>query len=123
VAESPSPASLIDRYADAGIEFIGLSEARPDDKFGIAAGYAHVGRHAQALDADIAALTPGRPRRNFEELLTAVYQYQIRNGWTLQPNLQYIVHPGGGATDPLGSTPGRVLHNALVLGLRTTLKF
>jgi porin len=123
VAESPSPASLIDRYADAGIEFIGLSEARPDDKFGIAAGYAHVGRHAQALDADIAALTPGRPRRNFEELLTAVYQYQIRNGWTLQPNLQYIVHPGGGATDPLGSKPGRVLHNALVLGLRTTLKF
>jgi porin len=123
VAESPSPASLIDRYADAGIEFIGLNEARPNDKFGIAVGYAHVGRHAQALDADLAALAPGWPRRKFEELLTAVYQYQIRDGWTLQPNFQYIIHPGGGATDPLGSLPGRVLHNASVLGLRTTLKF
>lgn len=37
MAESPSSASLIDFYADAGVEFIGLADARPDDKFGIAA--------------------------------------------------------------------------------------
>ncbi len=34
--------NLIDLYADAGIEFIGLRDERPNDKFGIAAGYAHV---------------------------------------------------------------------------------
>lgn len=123
VAESPSRASLIDFYADAGVEFIGLADARPDDKFGIAAGYAHVGRAAQALDADFAAATPSWPRRSFESLITAVYQYQIRHGWTAQPNLQYIIRPGGGATDPLGPQPGRALRNATVLGLRTTLKF
>jgi carbohydrate-selective porin OprB len=43
---SPTDSSLIDLYADAGIEFIGLNEARPNDKFGIAAGYAHFSRHA-----------------------------------------------------------------------------
>ena len=123
MAESPSRASLIDFYADAGVEFIGLADARPDDKFGIAAGYAHVGRAAQALDADFAATTPSWPRRSFESLITAVYQYQIRDGWTAQPNFQYIIRPGGGATDPLGSQPGRALRNAAVLGLRTTLKF
>ncbi|MEA2922031.1 MAG: porin [Bradyrhizobium sp.] len=124
VSSSPTDSSLIDLYADAGVEFVGLSEARPDDKFGIAAGYAHTSRRAQALDADFRALMGASwPQRSFEGLFTAVYQYDIRAGWTLQPNLQYILHPGGGATDPLADKPGHLLRNALVLGLRTTLKF
>ena len=68
---------------------------------------------------------PGRAGRSgsFEGLFTAVYQYEIRAGWTLQPNFQYIVHPGGGATNPLGNNPGKVLKNADVFGLRTVVKF
>jgi porin len=56
VSSSATDSSLLDFYADAGIEFIGLSEARSNDKFGVAAGYAHVSRRAQALDADFCAL-------------------------------------------------------------------
>jgi porin len=52
-----------------------------------------------------------------------VYQYEVRGGWTLQPNFQYIVHPGGGATNPLQPGAGRVLANAAVFGLRTVVKF
>lgn len=52
---APADRSLIDLYADTGIEFIGLSDTRPDDTFEIAAGYAHVSRHAQALDVDCRA--------------------------------------------------------------------
>ena len=77
-----------------------------------------------SLDADYRAfVNPNWPERNFEGLLTAVYQYQIRDGWTLQPNFQYIIHPGGGATNPSGPVAGRALKNAAVLGIRTTLKF
>lgn len=124
VSGAPADRNLIDRYADAGIEFIGLNDSRPDDKFGIAAGYAHVSKRAQTLDADYRTFVdPTWPMRSFERLLTAVYQYQIRDGWTLQPNLQYIIRPGGGVTSPSSATPGKVLHNATVLGLRTTLKF
>ncbi|WP_246788556.1 carbohydrate porin [Bradyrhizobium sp. CCBAU 53421] len=46
-------------------------------------------------------------------------RYQIREGWTLHSNFQYIIHPGGGATSPSSATP----HNATVVGLRSTLKF
>jgi porin len=60
---------------------------------------------------------------SFEGLFTAIYQYEIPGGWTVQPNFQYILHPGGGARDPLGPSPGRLLRNAMVLGMRTTLKF
>jgi porin len=121
---SPPDRNLIDLYADAGVEFIGLSDRRPHDKFGIAGGYAHVSSRARALDADFQqAFGPTWPVRNSESLVTAVYQYEVRAGWTLQPNVQYIMHPGGGATNPLGPSPGKVLKDAAVFGLRTVLKF
>jgi porin len=121
---SPSDRNPIDRYADAGVEFVGLSDSRPKDKFGIAGGYAHVSSRAQALDVDFQRVMGAAwPQRRFEALATAVYQYEVRPGWTLQPNFQYFVHPGGGATDPRGATPGKLLKDAAVLGLRTVLKF
>jgi porin len=124
VSSSPGDRNLIDLYADGGVELIGLSDARPKDKFGIAVGYARVSSQARALDADFQQLMgPAWPARRFEALATAVYQYEVRAGWTLQPNFQYFVHPGGGATNPLGTTPGRVLKDAAVFGLRTVLKF
>jgi porin len=124
ISGAPADRNLIDFYADAGIEFIGLAENRPDDKFGVAAGYAHISRRAQQLDSDFQRfVSPGWPQRTFEGLVTAVYQYQVRDGWTLQPNFQYIIHPGGGATNPSGAFPGHPLKNAAVFGLRTTLKF
>jgi porin len=116
--------NLIDLYADAGIEWIGLNDQRPNDKFGLAVGYAHVSSHARALDADFQQLMGASwPLRSFESLLTAAYQYEIRTGWTAQPSFQYIIHPGGGATDPLGRNPGRPLRDAAVFGMRTVLKF
>jgi porin len=54
---------------------------RTDDKFRIADGYAHVSRRAQALDSDYRALVdPDWRMRSFDGLVTAVYQYQVRDG-------------------------------------------
>ena len=121
---SPSDRNIIDVYSDAGIEFVGLSESRPKDKFGIAGGYARVSPWAQALDTDFQHLNGAVwPARTYEGFVTAVYQYEARAGFTLQPNFQYITHPGGGATNPLGvNQPGKVLKDAAVFGLRTVLK-
>jgi len=121
---SPPDRNLIEFYADTGLEFIGLSDLRPKDKFGIAAAYARVPSQVRGLDSDFQrAFGPAWPARSFESLVTAVYQYEVRAGWTLQPNFQYIIHPGGGATNPFGSFPGKRLTNAEVFGLRTVLKF
>ena len=121
---SPPDRNLADLYADTGVEFIGLSDQRPKDKFGFAAAYAHVSPRVQALDGDYQqVLGPAWPVRRFEALLTGVYQYEVRAGWTLQPNLQYIWHPGGGASSPTGPFAGKPLKDATVLGLRTVLKF
>jgi porin len=121
---SPPDRNLADVYADGGLEWIGPSDARPNDKFGVSIGYTHVSRQARALDADYGLYAnPSWPARTSEVMITTAYQYEIRAGWSLQPNVQYIVRPGGGATSPSSSTPGLVLKDAAVLGLRTVVKF
>jgi porin len=122
---SPSDRNLIDFYTDAGIDFIGLSDRRQNDKFGLAVGYAHVSRRAQALDRDYAFLMgqPDWPVRSSEALFTASYLYEIKAGWNLLPNYQYIFRPGGGATDPAGPNPGIRLKDASVFGVRSVMKF
>jgi porin len=124
VSYSPPDRNLIDIHVDGGVEFIGLDDKRPHDKFGVAGAYAHSSSRAQALDGDFQQISETAwPVRSFEALVTAVYQYEVRDGWTLQPNFQYITHSGGGATDPLGNNAGKVLKDAAVFGLRTVLKF
>jgi porin len=122
---SPSDRNLIDFYTDAGIDFIGLSDRRQNDKFGVAVGYAHVSKRAQALDRDFAAFTGQAdwPIRSSEALFTASYLYEIKAGWNLLPNYQHIFRPGGGATDPIGPNPGIRLKDASVFGVRSVMKF
>lgn len=121
---SPADRNLIDRYADIGLQFTGLADERPNDKFGVAAAYAHVSARARALDGDfLLRYGSAWPLRSFEGMLSAVYQYEVRTGWALQPNFQFILHPGAGATNPLSNLPGRHLKNAEVFGLRSVVKF
>jgi porin len=66
---------------------------------------------------------PALPLRSSEILFTAVYPYEVQEGLTLQPNLQYVRHPGGGATGPLVPRRGERVPDATVVGLRAILKF
>ena len=121
---SPPDRNLIDVYADGGLEFIGIADARPHDKLGVAVAYAHLSPWAKALDRDFRSrYGPNWPVRTSESLLTAVYQYEVRAGLTLQPNVQYIRHPGAGATSPTATMPGVSLKDAIVVGIRTVAKF
>jgi porin len=122
---SQSNRNLIDFYADARIDFVGFFDRRQNDKFGVAVGYAHVSKQAQALDRDYAFFMnqPEWPIRTSEALFTAFYLYEIKAGWKLLPNYQYIFRPGGGATDPAGPNPGIRLKDASVFGVRSVMKF
>ena len=120
---SPPDRNLIDVYADAGVELVGLADRRPHDKFGVAAAYAHVSSRGRRSTATSRCLRANMALTLFETLLTAVYQYEVQAGLTLQPNVQYICHPGGRGFQPDRAAPGKVLKDAAVFGLRTVLKF
>jgi porin len=116
--------SLVDLYLDAGATFAGFVPGRADDLFGLALAYARIGAGPRGLDADTAFFgTPGAPVRSSEMALEATYIAEIVPGWTLQPDLQFVVRPGGHVPDPADPNGARALGNALVVGLRTVVRY
>jgi porin len=117
---APNDRNLINFYGDAGVVYKGLLSGRPDDKVGIATAYARVGENARELDADTATYGGSYfPIRGGETMIELMYQAQLTKWWTLQPDLQYIIRPGGGVLNPDGS----LRPNAWVVGVRTSLNF
>ena len=62
------------------------------------------------------------PLRNYELVVELTYQALIVEGWTIQPDFQYIIHPGAGAVDPINPLIGRI-PNAAIFALRTAISF
>lgn len=121
---SPSDRNLISFYIDSGFQFSGFSEARPNDKFGVAMTYARISDAARAADRDVQAFTGAPfPVRDFEAVFEATYVAEIQTGWTVQPVFQYVFHPGGGIVDPNDPTQTKRIKDAAVFGVRSTFNY
>ena len=124
VAGSPSDRNLVDFYFDAGLTFTGLIRARPDDAFGLAFAYGRISERARALDRDQVLFTGvATPVRDYEAALELTYSAKIARGWTVQPDLQLIFHPGGHIANPLDPSGIAPIRNAVVAGVRTSIAF
>ena len=116
VIGAPSERNLVDFYAEGGVTFTGMIAHRSDDLLAVGFAYAGISDQVHGFDVD-----SGLPvARNYEALFEICYTAQIQTGWTLQPDFQYIVQPGGNV--PNASGTGAV-GNASVFGVRTTLNF
>jgi porin len=114
--------NTVDFYADGGINISGFWSAWPDDSISVGAGYARISSAARGFDQDTASFGMPTAVRNYEAVLEATYLHQIARGWTVQPDIQYIMHPGGGASDP-NSPSGQRIPDALVFGVRMTVQW
>ena len=92
-------------YLGAGLVYTGLIPGRDGDQAGIAVARAAFGEGGREA-GDLA----GKPIGGAETNVEATYLYAFRNWLSLQPDLQYVIHPGGDER----------LRNALVVGLRLT---
>jgi porin len=62
--------------------------------------------------------------RDYEAAVELTYQYKLADDWMIQPDLQYIIHPGGHAPPATSGTPvSAPIPDAFVVGLRTFVKF
>ena len=86
-------------YAGGGLVYTGLLPHRDHDLLGLSLARAAFGDPYRLLN-------PGQ--RAAETTLEATYQYEVKAGTTLQPDLQWIRHPSG-APD---------VKDALVIGVR-----
>lgn len=123
ISASPSDRNLINFYWDGGVVFSGMVANRPDDKFGATFIYAQISDRVRGLDHDTVAFSGlPYPIRDFEMTLEFTYQAQIRPGWTFQPNLQFIFHPGGHVPVP-GAASFAPIKDATVIGARTVINY
>jgi len=120
---APSDRNLIDLYADGGLTFRAPIAARPEDTIGLAFAVGRVSPTVAAYDRDVAAaLGELVPVRDFEATIEWTYRWKLAERWFIQPDLQYIFHPGGNIAPP-PAVAGTPIPNALVVALRTTLRF
>jgi porin len=105
---APSNTNFVDYYAEGGLNFTGFVPGRDNDVGGIAIARSHV-----SGDYSDSQILQGNPPSTAETVIEATYKAQLAPWWSLQPDVQYIVSPGGfqGA------------RNATVLGLRTMVVF
>lgn len=124
VGGTPANRNLVEFYTDGGVNYTGLIPGRDEDIFGIGVAYAQVSGDLSAQDrATNNQNGTNAPVRNYEMTIEVTYQIVLAPWWTLQPDFQYIIHPGGNVADPEDLTGERAVRDAVVLGLRTSITF
>ena len=95
-------------YVGGGLSYTGPFRGRDEDQIGVAVGVAEFGdpfRRSSALVGD--------PLNVRELIVEATYRAPLNRWLTLQPDVQYVVNPGGRPASP----------DALILGLRAEIGF
>ncbi len=106
--------SLTDFYAEAGLNFRALIPGREQDFLGVGFTYTSLSDDARRLVRNADLLNGERlPLPDYESIFEVTYQANLAPWLSVQPDLQYIVHPGG--SERYG--------NALVIGVRTVITF
>jgi porin len=119
---APSDRNLVDYSVEGGMNWQAPFASRPNDTAALGFEWVRVSDSASELDGDRALYSGHKmPVRRWEAEFELTYQAQVVAGWQVQPDIQYVVRPGGGIPDP--ADPARRVGDELVLGLRSILTF
>ncbi len=113
---APDTQNLIDFFFNGGVTLASPLPGRDNDQAGIDFGLGKVSSRAAGLDRDA-----GVTARGTEELIEVTYQAQVVPWLAVQPDVQYIVNPGAGVSDP--DDPTHNLRNEFVAGVRAVTTF
>jgi porin len=120
---SPSDRNLVASYVDGGLGLKAPLPGRDDDVLTFGIAYSRISPDAAALDLDTQMFTGAFfPVRDREIVFELDYSAQLAPWWTLQADLQEIVHPGGNVPNPLLAPP-QPIPDAFVFSARNTIKF
>jgi porin len=102
-----SRVNRIGSYLGSGLTLTGPFAGRTDDELGLAVAAASMGSHFKR------AQSPADEPASAEITVELTYLAQAISRLSVQPDLQYVIHPGG----------SRALSTALVPGLRIALAY
>ncbi|MBN8599342.1 MAG: carbohydrate porin [Planctomycetes bacterium] len=106
--------STMPYFFTAGVVARGIFEARPDDVAGLGFIYGNFSNDLQTSQRAAQLFNPAQGVQTYESVIEATYRIALPgNSVFVQPDLQYIIRPGG--TGQFG--------NALVLGCQIGINF
>jgi porin len=121
---NPGDRNLVSWYVDAGIDLKGMIPARDADVWGVGFAFANIGDAARGFDEDLNRFSgANHPVRDYESVVEVTYLAPLTPWLSLQPDFQYVMHPGGNSANP--SEIGGVIpiKDAAVIGVRMAVKF
>lgn len=120
VGGNPSDRNLIEMHMDGGLTYA-EPFGRDSDSIGLGLSYEQVSAGQRDLAVDFSALNGFvPPEPDFESVLEFSYQAQVASWWIVQPDLQWVIHPGGRVLN-LSNPRANLGEGAVVLGLRTAV--
>jgi porin len=120
VGGNPSDRNLIELHMDGGLTYAGPF-GRDGDTIGVGLSYEQVSAGQRDLASDFGNLNGFvPPEPDFESVLEFSYQAQVTSWWIVQPDLQWVIHPGGRVLN-LSNPRASLGEGAVVLGLRTAV--
>lgn len=124
IGAATSDRSINDFYLEGGIIANGMVPGRPLDSMGAVFLYSHMSNRARGLDRDqMRILQQPFPLRDYELSIELMYSLTLVPGWTLQPDFQYIAHPGGNIPDPSSGLANTRIKDAKVFTLRSVIRY
>ncbi len=124
IGGAPADRNLIGLCVEDGAALKGAIPGCSADTLGLAIGYARISGDAAALDRDARVFSASpEPVRDYESILELTYIAAIAPWWTVQPDAQYFFHPGGHVANPAVPKWRSAIPDAVVIGLRMTLRF
>ena len=94
---------------DTGINYTGLIPGRDQDTFGLGVAMVRMSDDLRRAERRAGAAVIS----DYEIALEATYEFLLTPWWSVQPDFQWIHHPGG----------SRALDDAVVVGVRTRITF
>jgi porin len=115
--------SLVSFSINGGLTLRQPFAGRDNDVVGLGFGVAQISSGAANFARDMQFFQPSvyAPAQGAETFLEATYQAQILPSVVVQPDIQYIINPGGGIANP--NDPWQKVKNELLLGIRTNITF
>jgi len=114
VGWAPEDRNLASLGIDGGLVYKGLIPTRDYDTFGVAASYLEISEDISRGQRLINSFLPGTfAVADYEFVVEASYRAQLTAWWTVQPDIQWVKHPGGSSQ----------LSDAVVFSVITSLRF
>ncbi|MCB1210904.1 MAG: carbohydrate porin [Verrucomicrobiales bacterium] len=111
---APSDRNLTEFGVDGGFVFKGLIPGRDWDTLGFGASYLKMSDDIKRAQRAANRVLPGAfVVSDYEAVIELNYKLQVAAWWTLQPSLQYAIHPGGSSA----------IDNAWIFAVQTTVRF